>query len=281
MNKPNKISIIGVGLLGGSLALALKRKRGVRVVGWNHRASSRRKASRVVKVARSFDQAVQGADIILLSSHSASIAAALRQILPFLDKQTLVMDVSSVKGNVVAEALRIPGIEKHFVPCHPMAGKEKSGPSHADPALYEGRTVFLTPLPKTSPKLLKRAAQFWKSVGALPLVMDPLGHDRQVALTSHLPHLLAATLVSLYGRQQKKTPLLGRAVGSGFRDFTRIASGNPQMWSDIVEMNSRELRPLLSTFRENLAILERNLGKGRPSFWRSFFNNARSVRERL
>ncbi|HEY5037617.1 MAG TPA: prephenate dehydrogenase/arogenate dehydrogenase family protein, partial [bacterium] len=220
-------------------------------------------------------------DVILLCAHSGSVTPVLRQILPLLSPQALVMDVSSVKEKVVSEALRIPGMARHFVPCHPLAGKEKSGPAHADARLYKGRFVFITPLPKTSPRLLKRTSQFWKSVGALPLVIDAKTHDRQVALTSHLPHLLAATLVNLYGHHQKKSPQFRRAVGSGFRDFTRIASGNPQMWSDIVEMNAHELRSILSNFRKSLAGLEKNLGKGRGAFWFSFFEKARSVREKL
>src|ERR1041384_2894960 len=144
--KNPKVAIIGVGLLGGSLALALK-KRGARLVGWNHRAASRRKAAKILPVAPSFEKAVQGADVIVLCSHTGNVVAPLRELKPFLMPQTLVMDVSSVKGEVVPQAARVPGMKDHFVPCHPMAGKEKSGVLHADAALYKGRFIFLTPLP--------------------------------------------------------------------------------------------------------------------------------------
>ncbi len=127
-----KIAIIGVGLLGGSLALALKKRKGLQLVGWNHRASSRRKAAKLLSVTASFEKTVQGADIVILCSHSGTIAPVLKQMRPLIHSKTLIMDVSSVKGEVVRQALTIPGMARHFVPCHPMAGKEKSGPANKD-----------------------------------------------------------------------------------------------------------------------------------------------------
>jgi prephenate dehydrogenase len=276
-----QITIVGVGLLGGSLALALKKQKGVSLVGWNHRASSRKKAARLILVAGSFEEAVKKANIIVLCSHSSSISASLRQLVSLVRPDTLILDVSSVKGEVVREANRIPGIGQHFVPCHPMAGKEKSGPSFADADIYKGKVVFITPLPKNPKSLVQKAFRFWKKVGAVPVLTDPRIHDRSVALTSHLPHILASVLMELYGQNQNRSVVFKKAVGSGFLDFTRIAAGNPSMWGDIVEMNAGEIKHFLSQYRRRLNELEKNLKKGKIRYWRDFFEKTRDLRERI
>lgn len=162
-----------------------------------------------------------------------------------------------------------------------MAGKEKSGALNADSVLYQGKIVFITPLPRSPKGLIRRAVQFWKGVGAVPAVLDPRTHDKNVALTSHLPHLLASALMHYFGAQKKRNRSIDQAVGSGFRDFTRIAAGNPAMWSDIVEMNASEIRSFLSQYRRQLTALEKNLKKGKRRFWLSFFERARALREHL
>jgi len=279
--KGERTAIIGVGLLGGSLGLALKRRHGARVVGWNHRASSRRKASKLMSVAPTLPAALEGAKTVVLCAHSGSIASFLKGILPLLSPKTLLLDVSSVKGEIVREASRVPGAKDHFVPCHPMAGKEKSGPSYADPDLYRGRIVFLTPLKGSSRDLVQRASHFWRSVGAVPLVLTAGTHDRLVAMTSHLPHLLSGALMNLYSSRAKTQPLLGSAVGTGFRDMTRIAGGSPSMWTDIMRMNSKEVLSLLFAYRRTLGKLEKELRKGTSGRWKTFFEKARSGRESL
>lgn len=276
-----QITIVGVGLLGGSLALALKKQKGIELVGWNHRASSRKKAARLIPVAKSFEEAVEKADIIILCSHSGSISDSLCQLVSLIRPDALVLDVSSVKGEVVRAANRIPGMGRYFVPCHPMAGKEKSGPAFADPDLYRGKIVFITPLSKNPKSLVQKAIRFWKKVGAVPVVTDPLIHDRSVALTSHLPHVLASALMELYSQNQGRSPVFKKAVGSGFLDFTRIAAGNPAMWGDIVEMNAGEIKHFLSRYRRRLGELEKNLKKGNARYWRGFFEKARALRERV
>ncbi len=281
MPTPSKVAIIGVGLLGGSLALALRKQKGWKLAGWNHRASSRRKAAKILPVAPSFEKAVQGADVILLCSHSGSISPVLRQAAPFLRPETLVMDVSSVKGAVVGEASRFPEMARHFVPCHPMAGKEKSGVAFADGALYRGKIVFVTPLPRNPQGLVRRAVLFWKNVGARPVILDAVLHDRYVALTSHLPHLLASAMMHLYGTEERLSPRVVQALGTGFRDFTRIAAGNPAMWNDIMRLNASEITSSLSKFRALLNSLERRLRKGDGRYWTSFFEKARDLREKL
>lgn len=281
MSSKSKIAIIGVGLLGGSLALALKKRGEKNLWGWNHRASSRRKAAKLLPVASTFEKTVERADVIVLCSHSGSIGPVLRQLTPLVGETALIMDVSSVKGQVVREATAISGMSRHFVPCHPMAGKEKSGPAYADPFLYQGKYVFITPLPGNPPALVQKATRFWKRVGAIPVVVGAKAHDKGVALTSHLPHLLASAMMNLYGSQQGNLPLFSQAVGSGFKDFTRIAGGNPAMWRDIMEMNAAEIKSFLSQYRRQLGELEKNLKNGKGRFWLSFFEKARESREKL
>jgi prephenate dehydrogenase len=200
---------------------------------------------------------------------------------PLIKLDTLILDVSSVKGEVVRVAQSISGMAKHFVPCHPMAGKEKSGPGNADPRLYQGKFVFITPLSMTPASLVQRASQFWKKVGAVPIVTTAPIHDRSVALTSHLPHLLASAFMELYGRHHGRSPVFRKALGSGFRDFTRIAASHPAMWRDIMEMNAGEIKLFLTQYRHLLAKLEKNLARDKGSFWLSFFKKARMLREKI
>jgi prephenate dehydrogenase len=281
MPKSTKVAIIGVGLLGGSLALALKKKKGFSLVGWNHRPSSRRKASRILRMDTTFEKAVQGADLIVLSSHSSTILPFLEQLNHHIGPQTLIMDVSSIKDGIVQAASKVKGIEKHFVPCHPMAGKEKSGAGFADASLYKGRYIFVTPLRSNPAELVRRAVRFWQGLGAKTIVMNAKEHDQNVALTSHLPHLLASAYVQLYGAHEKGSKEIQWAVGSGFKDFTRIAGSNPSMWSDILEMNADEIRSFLADYRKQLTRLEKNLKKGKKHFWMSFFEKGRALREKL
>jgi prephenate dehydrogenase len=281
MASRQKVAIIGVGLLGGSLALALKRKKGIDLIGWNHRPSSRKKASRLLRVVPTLEEAIQNADVILLCSHSSTILPFLKLIGGLVKPQALIMDVSSIKGQIVQSAQAIKGLENHFVPCHPMAGKEKSGSGFADAGLYQGHTVFITPLPKNSKALVQKAVRFWKSVGAVPVLLKAQIHDQYVALTSHLPHLLASAYVQLYGVQAKRSKTLSTAAGPGFKDFTRIAAGNPAMWSDILEMNSKEVIVFLSQYRRQLGLLEKQLRNGSKHYWFSFFEKGKTIRENL
>lgn len=277
----SKTAIIGVGLLGGSLARALKKQKGMRLVGWNHRAISRRRASHIIQVSPTFEGAVEGANTIVLCSHSSSIIPALKQMEGLTRPDVLIMDVSSVKGRVSKQAQGIRGISRRFVPCHPMAGKEKSGPAFADARLFAGKNVFITPLPGTPRPLLKKAIRFWKKVGAIPVVTDAVSHDKAVALTSHLTQILASSLIDLYGRYQSRSPIFKKALGSGFRDFTRIAASNPAMWRDIMVLNSNKIRYFLLQYRRKLGELEKNLKKGKGNYWFSFFKKTRSLREKL
>ncbi len=279
--KKKKVTIIGVGLLGGSLAMDLKSREGYDLVGWNHRAISRRKAAKLMKVAPSFESAVEGADIIVLCSHSGAVLEALPGLLRKDHAATLIMDVSSVKGALVESAEKIPGASNHFVPCHPMAGKEKSGVMAAEKGLYRNRIIFITPLSKSPAGLVQSACAFWRQVGGKPVLLGAREHDEIVALTSHLPHLLASLLIHQYDHRAHQKPKTRLGVGSGFRDSTRIAAGNPAMWADILLYNRKAILSSLRRFRMELALLEKRLMKGQKNEWTRFFEKARSIREKL
>jgi prephenate dehydrogenase len=281
MQRKKKIAIIGVGLLGGSLALALKKRGGWKVVGWNHRASSRKRAARLLPMAPSLEEAVRGSRVVVLCAHPRATLDLLRQIAPWLEKDAMVLDVSSLKKALVEEACKIRGLKRRFVPCHPMAGKEKSGPEASDADLFAGKQVFLTPMPGTPRMGVRAARAFWKSLGAHAQVWNPAAHDKRVALTSHLPHLLACVLVEQYGRAVKADRKLKDALGTGFRDFTRIAAGHPEMWADILTLNSGEIAAELVRFRRRLQDLEKDVRGKRRATWARFFEKARAVREQL
>jgi prephenate dehydrogenase len=279
-NKP-LVSIIGIGLLGGSLALALRRAGGYRLTGWSPSALTRARARKFMPIAPNLPGAVRDADIVVIGAPSGTVVALLRRILPLLKPGALVMDMASVKDPVARGARRLRGAVEHFVPCHPMAGKEKTGVWHADPSLYRGRRIFLVPYPKTPRSLSRRAASLWKSAGGVPTVMRAADHDRRVAVTSHLPHLVACAVTEAYGNAWGRDKRVKEAVGTGFQDVTRIAASGAGMWVDIVEMNAKELRKILSRFRRRLSELEKDLRPGRRARWNRFFAKVRDIREKL
>ncbi len=279
--KKKKVAIIGVGLLGGSLALDLKKKGKYELVGWNHRAVSRRKAAKILPVVPTFEKAVEGASVIVLCSHTGAVLEALPGLLKMKSPASLIMDVSSVKGALVRSASQIPRAPLHFVPCHPMAGREKSGAAAAEGGLFQNKVIFITPLKKSPGSLVRSAIAFWKEVGGRPLLLEAAEHDRIVALTSHLPHMMASLLVHLYDRSARKNPKTHWGVGSGFRDTTRVAAGSPAMWSDIMKYNRKEILGLLAEYRREIIRLESSLVRGKPGDWMRFFEQARAIREKL
>jgi len=279
--KQPQVSIIGIGLLGGSLARVLKKRGGFRLIGWSPSASTRTKAKRLLKIYPRWEDAVRDADVVVLGSPSGVVVPLLRQILPFLKSDALVMDMASVKGRVARDARSIPGVSRHFVPCHPMAGKEKSGVDYSDESLYVGRKIFLTPYADTPKPLLKRAVAFWKKTGGQPILLRASDHDRRVAITSHLPQLMACALMENYGEALKHDARLKEAVGTGLKDTTRIAASSPAMWVDILELNAVELKTQLSRMRCRLARMESNLKSGRRAYWNRFFSKARAWRKGL
>jgi|SRR5438105_10458004 len=261
-----QLGLIGCGLMGGSFALALKRAGLVkRVVGYSKSPSTTERARTmgVIDVeAPSALLAVSGADIVLLAVPVAATEATLKAIRHLVTDDMLIMDVGSTKRDVIDAARRV--LRDHvgsFVPCHPITGKEVSGVEHADPDLFTGKQVILTPIDRTHPTQAKRAIEVWEALGSKVLNMTPDAHDAAFAAVSHLPHLIAFALINGIAGQDHGQDFLALA-GPGFRDFTRIAASEPKMWRDILLANRQELLAQSQVFQRTLHAMELMIESG-------------------
>ena len=256
----NQLGLIGCGLMGGSFALAL-RKAGLvkRIIGYSKSPSTTERARRMGVIddaAESALQAVAGSDIVLLAVPVAATESTFKAIRHLVEPHVLVMDVGSTKRDVVDAARRaLRERIASFVPAHPIAGKESAGIENADAALFSGRQVIITPLPQTAPELVQRATDVWSAIGAQVLKMTPENHDAAFAAVSHLPHVLAFAYFSSVVNQPAGRDYLSLA-GPGFRDFTRIAASNPEIWRDILVANREEVLKQSQLFRQALDALE-------------------------
>ncbi len=262
----NQLGVIGCGLMGGSFALALKRAGLVkRVIGYSKSPSTTERAKKlgIIDVAaESALLAVSGSDIVLLAGPVAATETTFKAIRHLVEPGVLFMDVGSTKRDVVDAARRVLRERiTSFVPAHPITGKEVSGIAHADAALYSGRQVIITPLAQTSPELVQKATDVWSAIGAQVLKMTPENHDAAFAAVSHLPHLLAFAYFSAVVNQPAGKDFLSLA-GPGFRDFTRIAASNPEMWRDVLVANREEVLKQSQRFRRALDALEHVMREG-------------------
>ncbi len=252
----NKIVICGVGLIGGSFALALKAAGAVgEVVGLGRTREPLEEARRlgvIDRIAADWGGALAGADLVLLGMPVGQMAPVMAALVPHLGPDTLVTDGGSTKADVVAAARTAFGPRiGQFVPGHPIAGAEKSGVAAALAGLYEGKRVVLTPLPENAPESVARVRAAWEACGARVSELAPGEHDGVFAAVSHLPHLLAYALVHDLAGRTNSEQLFGFAAG-GFRDFTRIASSHPEMWRDICLANRQALLKELDAYMAEL-----------------------------
>jgi prephenate dehydrogenase len=255
-----QLGLIGCGLMGGSFALAMKRAGLVkRVVGYSKSPSTTERARLmgVIDVeAPSALLAVSGADIVLIAVPVSATEATFKAIKHLVTDKMLIMDVGSTKRDVIDAGRRALREQVgSFVPAHPIAGKEVSGVDHADPDLYMGRQVILTPIERTLTVQLQKAVDVWTALGCRVLKMSPEQHDAAFAAVSHLPHLIAFALMNAISGQPLGKDFLSLA-GPGFRDFTRIAASDPKVWRDILISNREELLAQSKIFQRNLHALE-------------------------
>ncbi len=277
-----QLGLIGCGLMGGSFALALKRAGLVkRVVGYSKSPSTTQRALSmgVIDVeAPSALLAVSGADIVLLAVPVAATEATLKAIRHLVRNDMLIMDVGSTKRDVIDAARRV--LRDHvgsFVPCHPVAGKEASGVEHADPDLYAGKQVIITPIDRTQVAQLNRAIQVWKALDCEVVQMAPEAHDAAFAAVSHLPHLIAFALVNAIASQPEGKNFL-QLAGPGFRDFTRIAASEPKMWRDVLLANKHELLEQSQAFQRTLKAMESMIEAGNAEALEDFIAQASGLR---
>ncbi|KKW68065.1 prephenate dehydrogenase [Lampropedia cohaerens] len=262
----NQMGLIGCGLMGGSLALALKRAGLVKqVVGYSKSPSTTAKARQlgVIDVeAKSAMQACAGAELIVLAVPVAATGETFKTIRQFVQPDVLTMDLGSTKQDVVQAAEKQLGWNaQYFVPAHPIAGKEVAGVEHADATLYHGAKVVLTPTPATAIDKVEQAQALWKALGSHVFILSALEHDSVLAAVSHLPHLLAFAYVnSLLGRDESERLL--RLAGPGFRDFSRIAAGDATLWRDVLLANRVEIAGRLRELVLSLQQFQRAMHAG-------------------
>lgn len=278
-----KVTLVGVGLLGGSLGLALKqRKLAGRVEGYVRREASIAECERLGVVDRATTDllaAVRDADLVVFCTPLAQMRALAEQCIPALKPGALVTDVGSVKGSVVAELEPIfSKAGAQFIGSHPMAGAEKTGPAWARGDLFEKAVCIVTPVAKTPAKLVKLVEDFWAAVGGRTIRLSPDQHDSLVARSSHLPHIVAAELANyvLSPAHPKEQPAL---CAAGFRDTTRIAAGSPEMWRDIALANRKHLARALGVFIEDLQEFQLALEAGDVKAMDEFFETAKHRRD--
>ncbi|OQW40429.1 MAG: prephenate dehydrogenase [Proteobacteria bacterium SG_bin4] len=281
----NKLVIIGVGLIGGSFAAAL-RKAGLvkQITGIGRSPANMQRAVElgvIDEIASDTAAALHNADLIFLAMPVGQTAAIMEHIAPYLHANTLITDAGSTKQDVVTAARHCLPLQNrhHFVPGHPIAGAEQSGVQAAQADLYANKHVILTPLPETSTEAVERVRQLWLACGANVSLMPADEHDRVLAATSHLPHLLAFTLMNHLNHSTDHPENLLRFAGSGFRDFTRIASSSPEMWRDICLANCEALLNQIDAYQGELDHLKELLKKQDSESLLQSFSNARRLRE--
>ena len=278
-----RLALIGVGLIGSSIAHAARRHGLVRTIVAT--ARSARTRQRVVElgladtVVESNAEAAKGADLVIVCIPVGACGPVAQEIAPMLKPGAIVSDVGSVKGSVVKDMAPYLPASVHFVPAHPVAGTEDSGPDSGFADLFVNRWCILTPPPGTDPKAVERLAAFWGALGAKVETMSPEHHDLVLAVTSHLPHLIAYTIVGTADElgEVTESEVLQFSAG-GFRDFTRIAASDPTMWRDVFLANKDAVLEMLGAFQEDLAKLTRAIRRGDGEALFEHFSRTRAIR---
>jgi prephenate dehydrogenase len=278
-----KITIVGVGLLGGSIGLAVRQRRlAGEVAGYVRRKSSLKDCERVGAVDYATTDllaAVSNADLVILCTPLAQMRSLAQQFLPALKRGAIVTDVGSVKAGVVRELESIIArADAHFVGSHPMAGGEKMGVLAARADLYANAVCVVTPTKKSKTSAVRNVERFWKSLGARVLKLDAAQHDLLVSRSSHLPHVVAATLANLV-LNPAASKMQAALCATGFRDTTRIASGSPEMWRDIALANRKNLSQSMDAFVAELQRFRDALKCGDARAIEKFYATAKQRRD--
>jgi cyclohexadieny/prephenate dehydrogenase len=278
-----RVALIGMGLIGSSLAHAMRKtKIAGEITGYARSEATRCKAEELGLVDAVFataSQAVEGADLVILCSPVGTYAALAVEIAPALKTGAILTDVGSVKAAVVRDVGGHvpPGV--HFIPGHPIAGTEQSGPESGFAELFVNRWCILTPLDGADPVAVERLTDFWRRCGSNVETMTPEHHDLVLAITSHLPHLIAYNIVSTAADLEEVTSseVIKYSAG-GFRDFTRIAASDPTMWRDVFLNNREAVLEMLGRFSEDLSVLQRAIRWGDGETLFSIFTRSRQIR---
>lgn len=280
-----RLAIVGVGLIGGSLALGLKAAGVVgRVVGIGRGQANLETALAygiVDEITRDVAAGVEGADLVFLATPVCSLGPVAGQMMPHLKPGAILTDGGSVKQAVIDAIEPQLRDDVHFVPGHPVAGTENSGAEAAFASLYQDRRCILTPTERTDPAALALVARMWEIVGSQVEMMDVEKHDRVLAAISHLPHMVAYALVNSVGAYDRYDENILKYSAGGFRDFTRIASSDPTMWSDIAQTNRQALVEMMDQFETFFAELKEDVAKGDGERLYEFFRRSKKSRDEI
>jgi len=279
----NRLAVIGVGLIGGSLSLALKEAGAVgQVIGYSRTESVRQEALDLGIIdiaASSIKDVVKDADMIFLAVPMAAMGTVLTELAEHIKEGAIITDGGSAKGQLVDIAREVLGEQfSQFVAGHPIAGTEKSGPSAAFSTLYQDHRVVLTPVAETSRDALETVREMWQKTGAEVFDMDVKHHDVVLAATSHLPHILAFNLVGMLAERDDCDEVLRYAAG-GFKDFSRIASSDAVMWRDICLSNSEAILGLIQQYQQGLTELENAIRNKDGDTLKTVFERAKQARD--
>jgi cyclohexadieny/prephenate dehydrogenase len=281
-----KLALIGIGLIGSSIALAARRQGLVDVISISTRKAETLDEARDLKLGDIYTldaaEAVRGADLVIICTPVGAYEGVMRTIAPALEQGAILSDVGSVKGHVVRTLAPLVPEDVSFIPGHPLAGTEHSGPSAGFAELFAGRWCVLTPGPEVDPAQTEKLAAFWRSMGSQVEAMDAAHHDMVLAITSHIPHLIAYNIVGTVADLEAATQSeVIKFSASGFRDFTRIAASDPVMWRDIFLTNRDAVLEMLGRFSEDLSALQRSVRTGDGPALEAMFTRTRAIRRSI
>jgi cyclohexadieny/prephenate dehydrogenase len=282
----DKVAIVGIGLIGSSIAQAARKHKLAKHIAIADASEEARKVAADLKLGDSYHAdsgaAVEDADLTLVCVPIGAYAEVGQAIAPRLKPGSILSDVGSVKQAVLRDLGPLVPDHVHFIPGHPIAGTEHSGPASGFAELFEGRWTILTPLPGWDDAAVDRLSQFWTRMGAMVETMEPIHHDQVLAITSHLPHLIAYTIVgTATGLEEHTRREVIKFSASGFRDFTRIAASNPIMWRDIFLNNREAVLEMLGRFNEDLTALQRAIRWGEGEKLEDWFTRTRAIRRSI
>ena len=285
-NTFEKVCIVGLGLIGGSIGLAIKRSNiSNQITGYARSNSTLERAIElglVDSVKDNLQDAVNNSDLVILATPLSTFRELVEEMNPFLKKGCIITDTGSAKLTVIEDLKDILPNGVEFVPGHPIAGTEESGPDAGFAELFDNRWCILTPTKDNSSNAVDLVKGFWESIGSKVEIMDPMHHDKVLAITSHIPHLIAFNIVGTANNLANVTEKeVVKYSAGGFRDFTRIAASDPKMWSDIFTYNSDAVLEMLDLFSNDLAKLKAAVIKKDSDLLFSNFEKTREVRKNI
>ncbi len=278
-----RLALIGIGLIGSSIALAARKTGAAGHIAIHSRSAATLARAKELGLGDGYyadpAEAVEGADCVILCVPVGASGAVAETIAPSLKPGAIVSDVGSVKNSVIEQMAPFLPDGVHFVPAHPVAGTEHSGPDAGFAELFQDRWCILTPPPGTDPEAIERMTAFWQALGANVEIMTPQHHDLVLAITSHVPHLIAYNIVGTAADLETVTQSeVMKFAAGGFRDFTRIAASDPVMWRDVFLNNREAVLEMLGRFNEDLASLQKAIRWGDGEALEALFTRTRAIR---